>query len=57
MDDAKHVQISLGKTGVIFRIGKADQSIMLHENIICDYDEAADLLSTALIAIRIHQNG
>ncbi len=57
LDDDKHVQITLGKTGVIFRIGKVDSAIIHHENIVVDYDLSEQLLWKALVAIKERKNG
>ena len=57
LDDDKHVQITLGKTGVIFRIGKIEHPTMLHENIVVDYDLAEELLWKVLVEIKIRNNG
>ena len=57
LDDGKQVQIALGNSGVIFRVGKIEHPTMLHENIVVDYDLAEELLWKALVEIKSRNNG
>ena len=57
IEEDKCVRLTMQSTGLCFYVGKYTTGAVAHTNsIICDYDEAEELLEAALVSIKSRNN-